>query len=291
MLDKRFQTLIVLSKTLSYTKTANQLFITQPAVSQQINTLENELDMQLVITNKRQITLTDAGRALARYAQQVQIESSKLVTHLQNNHQDLNLKLGCTLSLSSTLLPDFISSLSHRSQLMASEIGNTSHILKNIREGKVDFGLIEGNFNKEEFDSIQIKKENFICVANPDVNIKADTVSDLFAQNLYIREVGSGSREILENWLSTQNFQLNDFQQVMEIASPTVIVQLLQQSKGVSFIYESLVTEDIDQGKLKKLNLKDFKISHPINLVFLKNSYFTNTYQQLVNDFNRQTAN
>ncbi|WP_245994844.1 LysR family transcriptional regulator [Companilactobacillus furfuricola] len=268
MLDKRFQTLIVLSKNLSYTKTANELFITQPAVYQQINSLENDLNMQLVITNKRQIVLTDAGRALARYAQQVQIESDKLITHLQNNHQDLNLKLGCTLSLSSTLLPSFISSLAHRSQLTASEIGNTTHILKNIRDGKVDFGLIEGNFNKEEFDSIEIKKEDFICVTNPETKVSAKNVADLFTQNLYVREPGSGSREILENWLSTQNYQLNDFQQVMEIASPTVIVQLLQQTNGVSFIYESLVTDAISQGKLKKLALQDFIISHPINLVF-----------------------
>lgn len=281
MLDKRYQTLIILENTGSYTATAKQLFITQPAVSQQISSLETELHLHLVNNNGHRIELTEQGIKLAELAKQIDIETSKVIQTMQTNSDQNRLKMGCTLSLSTTLLPRFIQNLSSKFHILTSEINNTTHILQNIRDGRIDFGLIEGNFNKSEFDSIFLQNENFIGVSNPTLDFESKNIADLFDKNLYVREIGSGSREILEHWLGTQNFSINDFKHIIEIASPSVIVQLLQQSPGISFIYESLVETELNDGKLKRLDLNGFNISHPINLVFLKNSYFTDTYQQL----------
>lgn len=283
MLDKRFITLTLLAKNQSYTETANELFITQPAVSQQISSLEEELHLQLVDKTKRKIKLTSKGTLLANYASQIEVESNKVIDGLKQGDNSDHLKLGCTLSLSSTLLPKFINSLSKDSKIITTEINNTTNILQNIRDGKVDFGLIEGNFNKNEFDSIFLQNEKFICVANSSAAIQSNSIAELLDQTIYIREIGSGSREIFEHWLGTQNYQITDFAHIVEIASPTVIIQLLQTNPGISFIYESLVKDELKNGKIKRLDLKDFQISHPINLVFLKDSYFTKTYQNLAN--------
>ncbi|WP_119326798.1 LysR family transcriptional regulator [Companilactobacillus musae] len=287
MLDKRYDTLIVLSKTSSFTQTANQLFITQPAVSQQVSSLENELQLKLVIREHGHIRLTTAGNELVKFAKQVELESTKVIRSLQNNTD--NFKMGCTLSLSSTLLPQFIHHLSTRTKISTTKINNTQHILQEIRDGKVDFGLVEGNFNKEEFDSFFVKKEKFICVSHDDLVI--NSIEDLFNQPLLIREVGSGTRNIFENWLATQNYNFNDFKNVTEIASPSTIIELLKQNSGISFMYESLIKPEINSGQLKKLNLKGFEIEHPINLVFLKNSYFKNIYQEITESFLNQTNN
>lgn len=284
MVDKRYQTLIVLARTQSYTATAKELFVTQPAVSQQISSLEEELHLTLVDKTKRKIKLTPIGNKLASFAKQVEIESQKLIEQLQTEDKQSHLKLGCTLSLSSTLLPKVINQLADRSKIITSEINNTQHILQNIRDGKVDFGLIEGNYNKEEFDSIFLQDEPFICVANPAIEMNKANIEELFSKNIFVREIGSGSREIFENWLGTKNYRINDFEHIVEIASPTVIIQLLQQNVGISFIYESLVKDELASGKLKKLDLTGFDISHPINLVFLKNSYFKSTYTKLAQE-------
>lgn len=283
MLDKRFKTLVILSETLSYTKTAERLFVTQPAVSQQINSLENELNLTLVTKDNNKINLTKSGYLLADYAKKISLESQRLIDSLQEEKNLHQLKMGCTLSLSTTLLPEFINHLPKDFKIITTEINNTKHILSKIRDGKIDFGLIEGNFNKKEFDSILIKKEPFICVANPELDFKQPiSIEKLFDQNILIRESGSGSRDILENWLAIQNLQVNDFKNISEISSPTTIIQLLKQNKGISFIYKSLVEKDLEHGLLQQININEFNISHPINLVFLKDSYFKETYQQLV---------
>lgn len=278
MLDKRYQTLITLAETQSFTKTAAQLFITQPAVSQQITSLESELNFALVTREHNRIKLTPAGIKLAQFAKQMDLESRKVINSLKTGTE--HLKMGCTLSLSSTILPKFIPQLSTRTNVVTTKINNTQHILQNIRDGKVDFGLIEGNFNKEEFDSFFVQKENFICVASN--NIGANTIEDLFDQTLLLREPGSGSRNIFENWLATQNYRISDFQNVIEIASPSAIVELLKQGQGVSFMYQSLVIRELKSEQLKKLDLTGFHVEHPINLVFLKNSYFKETYRKIV---------
>lgn len=278
MLDKRYLTLINLASTNSFTQTANQLFITQPAVSQQIQSLEAELQLSLVTREHNKIHLTKSGLQLVKFAKQLELESKKVIESLQTGTE--HLKMGCTLSLSSTILPKFIQQLSTGSNIVTTKINNTQHILQNIRDGKVDFGLIEGNFNKEEFDSFFVQKENFICVANN--QITGSSIEELFNQTLLLRELGSGSRNIFENWLATQNYRSSDFQNVIEIASPSAIVEFLKHNQGVSFMYESLVTDELKSGQLKKLDLTGFHVEHPINLVFLKNSYFKDTYQEIV---------
>lgn len=284
MLDKRYQTLVVLADTNSFTKTAQVLFITQPAVSQQITSLENELNLSLVIRDHNRIHLTDIGQKLADYAKQVEFESQKVLNSLKT---PTKFNMGCTLSLSSTLLPKFLNHLSDRIQISTTEIKNTDHILQNIRDGKIDFGLVEGNFDTTEFDSFFLQKENFVCISHQQLDIS--TIEDVFNQTLLIREPGSGSRNIFENWLATQNYKISDFTKVMEIASPNTIIELLKQIPGITFIYESLVAAEIKNGQLKKLDFPGFKIEHSINLVFLKNSYFKNTYQELTTSFLQET--
>lgn len=278
MLDKRYKTLIVLSQTNSFTQTAKQLFITQPAVSQQISSLEDELEFQLVIREHGKVTLTKNGLKLAKFAKQMELESQKVVSAIKSGTE--HLKMGCTLSLSSTILPKFIQQLSTRTNVITTKINNTQHILQNIRDGKVDFGLIEGNFNKDEFDSFFVQKENFIGVSH--TAISSNSIENLFDQTLLLREKGSGSRNIFKNWLATQNYKISDFKNVIEIASPSTIVELLKQNSGISFMYESLVTSELNSGQLKKLDLQGFQVEHPINLVFLKNSYFKDTYKEIV---------
>lgn len=281
MIDKRFLTLAILAKNNSYTKTAKLLFITQPAVSQQISSLENELDIQLVNNQHGKISLTFVGNKLAQFAWQTELEGQKLIDSL--NSTDQAFKIGCTLSLSSTLMPKFIGSTVDKFKISTAEISNTEHILQHIRDGKIDFGLVEGNFQNTEFDSIFLQNEEFACVTYPDHKITSPIkMSDLLQQNILVRESGSGSRAILENWLGTQNYHIEDFHNIVEIASPAAIVELLKKKFGISFMYKSIVSKELQSGNLKEINIQNFHITHPINLVYSKISYFENEYKKIV---------
>ncbi|WP_137597330.1 LysR family transcriptional regulator [Paucilactobacillus kaifaensis] len=281
MLDRRYKTLSILATTLSYTKTAQRLFITQPAVSQQISSLEQDLDIKLVTKNGPRIQITDAGTQLVQYVDRVSLENQNVLQRLKTNSNEQTIKIGSTYSLSIFLLPELIKNLLPSNTKIQTIIDNTDQVLAALRQGKIEFGIVEGNFDKNEFDAITIRNEDFIGVANPVNTISTQkelTVTDLLNETLLIRESGSGTRDIFANWLATQNYQLDDFNRQVEIANPTAIIQLLKNNVGISFMYRSLVINELANGTLTQLSVGGFKISHPINIIFLKNSYFTKDY-------------
>lgn len=280
MLDKRYLTLALLAKTKSYTATAKQLFMTQPAVSQQIASLEAELALKLVNYEHQTLQITAAGKNLVEFVDKTQSEANKLMKLLNSEMTQKTLKIGSTRSLAIFLLPDLIQQIDQANQNIQTIIGNTDDVLTALRNGQIDFGLIEGNFDKVEFDAIKIKNETFIGVTKKKLQSEEVTIEELFDQPLLIRESGSGTRDIFKSWLATQNFELNDFDRQIEVASPMSITTLLKKGVGISFMYESLVKEAIDRHELRQINIRDFNIHHPLNLVYLKNSYFADEYQQ-----------
>jgi len=106
-------------------------------------------------------------------------------------------------------------------------------------------------------------------------------LKDLLSQTLLVREAGSGTREIFENWLTMQNTRITDFANVIEIATPTPIVQLLASGVGISFLYESLVSTELASGQVVNLPVHGYKLQHEINFVYPKHSYFSQQYQEL----------
>ncbi|MFL2030092.1 LysR family transcriptional regulator [Loigolactobacillus zhaoyuanensis] len=290
MLDKKMHTFALLATTGSYTATAQQLFLTQPAITLQIKALEAELGLALVSYQHAQLHFTAAGQQLARYINKTDHESQKLLDQLKAPTKKRSLTLGCTRSLSSFLLADVLHQLQSQRKNIQCQIGNTNTILKALTAGDIDFGLVEGNFDKSQYDFVTLRREPFIGVTYANNPLLAATqplsLTALLAQTLLVRESGSGTREIFQNWLTMQNARITDFQQVIEIATPTPLIQLLTSGVGISFMYRSLVTAELAQGKLVELPLRGFDLQHEINLVYLKNSYFAAQYQAIAAQIN-----
>lgn len=284
MIDQRFLTLSIFAKTLSFTKTAKELFITQPAVSQQLKSLEKELCFPLIKKENGTFSLTPEGKELIRYINYSKIESEKMLRHLQHYYQKPPLKIGSTLSLSRTLLPSFLQQVDEDFPEIQVKVANTQEILKQILTGEISCGFIEGNFNHREFDAIYLKRDGFVAVTKNQsllLKKKKQRIENLLNERLLVRESGSGSLTILENWLGTENITLEDFTQKIEIPNPSTIIQVLKSGLGFSFLYRSLVEEELKKGELFEIPLQDLEISHPIHFVFLKDSYFAKDYEAL----------
>ncbi len=285
MLDKKMSTFALLAKTGSYTATAQQLFLTQPAVTQQIKALEADLGLELVRYEHAQLTITDVGQQLAYYINKTTNESRQLLDQLKLPNKQAPIKLGCTRSLSSFLLTKALQKLHQQSHRIQCQIANTETILKALLAGEIDFGLVEGNFDKKQFDYVTLRREPFIAATFAGNPLLAQAeplvLKDLLSQTLLVREAGSGTREIFENWLTMQNTRITDFANVIEIATPTPIVQLLASGVGISFLYESLVSTELASGQVVNLPVHGYKLQHEINFVYPKHSYFAQQYQEL----------
>ncbi|KRM94585.1 transcriptional regulator [Lentilactobacillus senioris DSM 24302 = JCM 17472] len=285
MLDHRYHTFLTLVQTGSYTVTAEHLYISQPAVTQQIKSLEREIGVPLVRYHRPHLQITVEGQKLAQFISTIEVQSQQVMQQLRTPNVEREISFAATLSVSDFLVPQLILKLQKLGYTRIDcQTANTESALKKLDDGTSQFALIEGNFDKDNYDYQVIRQEPFIgvaSVANELVNQTNLTVPELQAQSLLLREPGSGTRDIFKNFAGSLNIELTDFSQVVTVDSPTAIRELLLQNAGISFMYQSLVQSEIDAGLLAKLPLQDLQLQHELTLVWIKDSYFAEEYEHL----------
>lgn len=276
MLDNRLQTFLTLCETCNYTKTAEKLNMTQPAVSQHIQFLEHYYQVVLISGKGKNFALTEEGKALQQYVKTLKAHSeriSPLLHCIKNQVKPLNF--GATLTIGEYTIPPILYHLFKEDPEIniSMFVENTHILLKMLWEGKIDFALLEGDFNQDQFDFKRISNEKFIGVCSPENTMASKIVDleELLEQNLILREVGSGTRNILEQALHNQNLSIKDFRRKIEIGNMNAIKELCHQNMGITFMYQEAIKKELSQGYLKAISIRNFNICHPFNFVYLKN--------------------
>jgi len=275
MIDNRLQTFLTLCETGNYTKTAEKLNLTQPAVTQHIQYLENYYQVKLIAGKGKTFSLTEEGKALFDYARTLKANSERILPLLHRiKNQVRQLNFGATLTIGEYMISPILHQIFKEDEetqiLMIVE--NTNILQKMLWEGKIDFALLEGHFNQSQFRSKLISDEIFVGVCSPQNDIASEAVylEELLDQNLILREPGSGTRDVLEQALYAKNLSINDFKRKIEIGSMNAIKELCHQNIGITFMYREAVKKELSAGYLAEIPLKNFNVSHPFNFVYLK---------------------
>lgn len=277
MIDFRLKTFLTLCKVLNYTKTAELLHITQPAVSQHIKHLETEYGVKLFEYHNKNLTLTEAGTILYDFVSGIDSSSHRVRQMISlSKAEHLPLNFGTTLTIGEYTMPTILSALikKYPEIHINMEVGNTQALLSKLENGDIDFALLEGHFDKTKYHTIMFSKESFIGICSPENPLARDKVSfqDLFQERLIVRESGSGSREIFEQILYEHNITMGSFPQQLKIGNINVIKDLVMENLGITFLYEKAVEQELTKGDLSKINIKDINVEREYNFVFLKHN-------------------
>ena len=277
MIDHRIDTFLSLCETNSYTETAKVLNMTQPTVTQHIQYLEKHYQVRLVSKKGKQFKLTNEGKMLQKYAKRIKANSERitpLLHRLQKGEEVL--KFGATLTIGEYMMPPILLRLleDKPETKISMFVENTQLLLEMLWKGEIDFALLEGHFEQNEFDSQLLSNETYVGVCSPENPIahESNELHDLLNQTLIIREVGSGTRDILEQSLYNQNLRVDDFNRTIEIGNMNAIKELCRHNKGITFMYQEAVKNEFESGHLTEIPIKNFSISHPFSFVYLKNS-------------------
>ena len=285
MLDFRIETFLCVCKHMNYTKAAKELSITQPGVSQHIKYLEDYYGDKLFGYTNKKLTLTQAGLDLRDTMISVKHDNVHLQNKIKERVEGVNsIKFGATLTIGDFLLPLKISDYIQRNPNTQIDftIANTKELLTLLEDGKIDFAIVEGYFQKSGYEYRTISNEKYILVCGNDYPLEqVGDFKELFYHNLLVREDGSGTKEILERYLSDYGYTFSDFSSTSVISSIHAIKQLLENGYGISFMYEIAVKKELEEGRLKAVTIADFDLYHEFNYIWRKNSAFYEYYQTL----------
>lgn len=301
MIDFRIHTFIAVCKYMNFTRAAEELHITQPAVSQHIHYLEERYQTTLFLHEGKRIVLSPSGKLLLQAATALKNDEQLLITRMQQDtRQELPLNFGVTKTIGEFVIAKSLAKYmkQHPDSKIKMIMENTNELLQELKNGSIQFALVEGYFSPEEYDCMAFSSEEFIAVCssnhqfkNQSIHLndskKAITIQDLQKESLIIREVGSGTRDILEKNLTARNLSLNDFSHISEINSMNAIVQLLLADCGISFLYKAAVAPLLENGQLLEIPLVDFQLKHDFTFIWEKESIFGDSYREIFEELRR----
>ena len=280
-MDSKLQTFLTLCQTMNYRIAAELLHLSQPAVTKQIQSLEQILQTKLFRYDGHTLHKTEACLLLERYAitQQYQFEELQLAIA---DKKRFSLRIGATKTIGDYVLIDaikeYLSDPGHELSLM---VDNTMHLLQMLDENQLDFAVIEGAFSKTKYDSYLLRMEPFvgICAKNSPLCGQHISVEELLKQTIVVREKGSGTRRIFEERLAAMGYELSDFYREVSISSFVAIKALVVAGIGISFLYNSVVAKENDIGTFTVDGITE---PHPFHVVYTQNTSARNYAEQFL---------
>ncbi|MFA9377619.1 MAG: LysR substrate-binding domain-containing protein [Lachnotalea sp.] len=288
MMDFRIDTFLVACRCLNFTKAAKQLNITQPAVTQHIHYIEAFYGVKLFQFEGKKMNLTNSGETLYQAAITMKHDEVYLKESISDiNKRKKRLIFGTTLTIGEFVIAEHLKEYFklYPDTEVRMILGNTSDLLRRIRLGEIDFALVEGNFNKQEYDYLSYSQERYIAVCGGEYvfDKQPEYLKDLLSTRLIVREQGSGTRQILEKNLETRNLGVKDFKHTAEIGGMNAIKSLVEFGCGITFLYEAAVKKELETRTLREIPLKDFQVLHDFAFIWNKGSIFSESYHEICN--------
>lgn len=243
---------------------AQQLAISQSAVSKQVQDFEQALGLKLFDRLPRGVRLTEAGRFLLGYANRlfaVQAEAETALSDLQQLGRG-RITLGASRTIGSYLLPDWLAAFhaQHPAIEVSLRVDNTGEIERQLLAGEIDIGFAEGVPEAAGLDYRVFAEDELVLIASPRhpcADAAPLSLRKLTRETLLMHEPGSGTRAVTEQALRALGLHLKP---AMTLASTEALKQTVRTGVGLAFLSNFAVRAEVDAGHLRVLPVKGLRI-------------------------------
>jgi DNA-binding transcriptional LysR family regulator len=237
---------------LSFRKAAEELYLTQPAMSLQIKALEEDLGVQLFDRTGAHIKLTAAGKVLLDYCEQVKtllVQAEHEIATLSGEHAG-QLALGASTTIAQYILPRLLGEFRREYPRVHPTLisGNTEHIVEAVEKQKIALGFIEGPARSREVKTQPFLEDELLLIvstAHEWAERNSVSCSEIASIPLLMRERGSGTRHVIEMALERQGVKRSSLQIVMELDSTEAIKSAVEAGLGIGFVSRWAIAQDL----------------------------------------------
>ncbi|MBX4149826.1 LysR family transcriptional regulator [Paenibacillus sp. LC231] len=249
----------------SFSAAAQALHMSQPAVTMQVQSLEEYFGTKLLIRSTKRMELSEAGRTLlpfARKSLELSQETDAAMAAFSNKLQG-RLQLGASLTIGEYVLPRLLGPFGREYPDISImlKVMNTTQILEEIAGHQLNFGLIEAPVEHPDMvlDSVMEDELKLIVPSGHPLAIRKDAIylEDVLKYPFVLREKGSGTRKVMEDVLLMRGYDPESIQTVMELGSTGAVKSAVEEGLGITMLSTSTVKHETALGLVKMIDIAD----------------------------------
>ncbi|WP_333653820.1 selenium metabolism-associated LysR family transcriptional regulator [Dissulfurispira sp.] len=289
MEDHKLKVFCTVAETKSFSKTSEIIHLTQPAVSLQIQALEEIYETKLFDRSSSFINLTPAGEILYKYAKDIlnlYAEAEKEVGKITGLIKG-SITIGASTTIGNYVLPTVIADFkkTHPKIKINVFIGNTKRIVDLLNSGGVDIGLVEGETSKHKMKTEPIITDELTFIAppfHPWAKKKVVSILEVTKEPFILREEGSGTRQMIEKYLSSHGINTGDMRIALVLGSTESIKEAVESGMGISIVSKWAARKEVKYGSLKLITPKEEKIIRNFSLIMQKSAVLSHAVDEFL---------
>lgn len=274
MVDPKIVTLLTLAHTGNYTKAANALCITQPAVSHQIRLLEEIYGITVFTRGKKGLKTTPEGDILLEYARKVLALSERVKQAIDDSRESIQrFTVGVTTTLGESLVARVFAA--YCAEHPEARINIATHGLKKLgnmlKSYEIDWAIVDGNIQGDQYRSVLLDTDYLCLVVSPQHRFarrRSVSLSELKRERLIMRSESTGTRTLFENHLLSHSENIKNFNITIEVDAISTIKELVASNLGATIIAHSACKVEEASGELVVVPIRGLNMTREINLVF-----------------------
>ncbi|MBR5110908.1 MAG: LysR family transcriptional regulator [Clostridia bacterium] len=295
MLDPRMESLLMICDKNSFTKAAEALSLTQPAISHHIRGLESELGVRLFYRSRGELKLTTEGEIVAGYARRIKGMHEKMLRSLEDAQRQMtSIRVGITHTAESSLIAEVLAKYSTsgsgvRLTIITDTIKNLYDLLDQY---ELDLAIVEGKPPEGDMNGLLLDTDYLVCVVcndSPLAKKSMVTLSDIRKEKMILRLPGSGTQNLFVAHLESIGMSINEFNVALEVDNIATIKDLIRKNMGISILAHSACMDELKKGKITALPIENLSMVRQINILYHKDFPHTETLQAITKLY-RETA-
>ena len=263
MSDKRLLVFYTVAKVLSFTKAAKKLHMTQPAVTFQVRQLEEKFDLKLFDRKQNRIYLTEAGQKAFYYADKIFNLNNEMQHELKilSDEQNTSINLGGSTTVAQYLLPLLLKGFLKEYPLLKINIteANTEEIVIKVDEAEVDLGIVEAPVKHPDLLSEIFRADELFLIVNSSHPLSSQQeleVDQLLELPIIMREDGSGTKEVIVNYLKEHYVDISKLNVVMEFGNSESIKGAVEANVGVAILSMHTIQKELQLKTIHAIKAK-----------------------------------
>lgn len=279
---KQIEAFINVAKFKSFSKAANSTFLSQPAISSHIASLEKELNVQLFDRTSKEVLLTPAGDSFLKYALDILNTRDRAIYNLTNFNENVNgkLKLAASTTPCNTIVPQLIKKFHNIHPQVSFDVVEESSgkIIQNIVKFDCEIGIVGELVNDERIKNYKLIEDDLILISPSNLNLPHSLKLESISKYPFIlREEGSATRKTFEDALQKTKFKIDDINVHFKVNNLDTLLQFVKHGLGISVVSKQVFRNYISSGIIKESIIEDLCLKRSIYMVLSSRRTLTPT--------------